>query len=293
MDNPSFFPNDLVGLPKRKSLSSKTDYGRILVVGGATGMAGAPAMCGSAAMRSGAGLVELSVPECIAVACTGFDPCLMTHARPSSENGTFSLSALDSILERTTRCDVIVCGPGMGRSEAVRAIVSLLWREALVPAVFDADAISALATESSTILQQHAGPRIITPHEGEWRRLQPTPQQSDRKSLETAAETVARFANITVLLKGSRTLVTQGDRSWHNPTGNPGMATAGSGDVLSGILAALIGQGLDTFDAARLATWIHGAAGDAAARRFSQVSMTARDIIDCLPEIFLSLEKLS
>ena len=128
-------------------------------------MAGAPAMCGSAAMRSGAGLVELSVPECIAVACTGFDPCLMTHARPSSENGTFSLSALDSILERTTRCDVIVCGPGMGRSEAVRAIVSLLWREALVPAVFDADAISALATESSTILQQHAGPRIITPHE--------------------------------------------------------------------------------------------------------------------------------
>lgn len=283
-------PTDLPRLAERRPDSSKRDYGRVAVVGGAAGMAGAPALTATAALKSGAGLVELLVPASVVTIAAGFDPCVMTHGLPARDEGTFASDALAEIVDRAARADAVAIGPGIGRSDAVRRIVAELWRRLPQPAVFDADALFALAALDRATLAAHAGPRILTPHAGEMLRLLGEnpggPLAGDRTLLEREATALAAAADIVIVLKGAGSLVVDRGRRCRNETGNPGMATAGTGDVLTGVIAALLAQGLAAFEAARLATWIHGRAGDAAAADLGPVSMTARDLLERLHVAF-------
>lgn len=285
----SIRPHDLPSLPPRAAASHKFDYGRVVVVGGSAGMAGAPALSAMAALRSGAGLVELLVPEAVVTIAAGFDPCVMTLGLASAD-GAFAAAAAVEILARATRADAVACGPGLGRGEAAGQIARTLWRECPKPCVFDADAVFALSSEPAASLASHAGPRILTPHEGEMRRLLHREDRPPRGDLERLARDFAMTTGSIVVLKGPRTLVASGDAIAHNTTGNPGMATAGAGDVLTGIVAALIAQKLAAFDAARLAAWVHGRAGDLAAGAIGQVSLVATDILHSLPDAFREIE---
>lgn len=284
---------DLPQLVPRAAAASKRDFGRVVVAGGGAGMAGAPALAAMAALRSGAGLVELLVPEPIAAVAAGFDPCLMTHGLPAAD-GTFIAAAGPALLERMAAADAVAIGPGMGRSAPVRDLVLRLWRDVAAPAVFDADALWALAAAPAGALEQHAGPRVLTPHAGEMLRLvgrdPAAAEAGDRPLLEAAAAGVAAAASAIVVLKGAGSFLVGAGRQARNETGNPGMATAGTGDVLTGVVAALLAQGLDAFAAARLAVWAHGRAGDAAAADLGRTSMTARDLLDRLHVAFQELE---
>jgi len=276
-------PADLPRLRPRDAASSKRDYGRVAVIGGGVGMAGAPALSAMAALRSGAGLVELLVPEVVLTIAAAFDPCVMTHGL-AAEQGGFAAAAGEAIAVRAAQADAIAVGPGIGRTRPVQDIVLDLWRNLSRPAVFDADALWALAQVPREQLRTHAGPRVITPHQGEMQRLLARPATADvmRSDLERAAAALAVEIDAVIVLKGAGTFIVGDGRSARNETGNPGMATAGTGDVLTGVVAALLAQGVPSFAAARLAAWVHGRAGDAAAHDLGQVSMTARDLLDRL-----------
>ncbi|MDG1991330.1 MAG: NAD(P)H-hydrate dehydratase [Pirellulales bacterium] len=279
-------PESLPKLPVRIRESSKFDYGRVVLVAGSRGLAGAAALSSMAALRGGAGLVEAIVPESIQSTVAGFDPCVMTHGLPEDGAGRFSLSALSGIRDRCQNADVVALGPGLGRSDDLVKIVHDLWRTLSIPVVLDADALWALAQDAEWQKIEHAGARVLTPHAGELLRLlgsSPSREKKqERKELETAASLLARATKSVVVFKGPASLITDGKTNIHNETGNPGMATAGTGDVLTGVLAALLAQRLGAFDAARLGTWIHGAAGDEAVDRNGECSLTARDILLCL-----------
>ena len=281
---------DLPRLPRRSRETSKHDYGRVVMVGGAAGMAGAPALAAMAALRSGAGLVEALVPEHVAAITAGFDPCVMTRGLPGRNEGTFATAALEEIEAFAQRADAVAVGPGLGRSDAVIQIVSHLWRHLPQPAVFDADALWVLSHFDRGTLASHAGPRILTPHAGEMLRLLGADPSSgeadDRAMLEREAAALAGAIDAVIVLKGPATLIVDHSRQSHNDTGNPGMATAGTGDVLTGVTAALVAQRLSPFDAARLAVWVHGRAGDVAAEALGEISMTARDLLDQLHVAF-------
>lgn len=283
-------PADLPRLGRRSRETSKRDYGRVAIVGGATGMAGAPALAGMAALKSGAGLVEVLVPETVTAITACFDPCVMTRGLSATADGTVSNVAEPFLRERLGACTAAAIGPGMGRSVDVTAIVQHLWWDLAQPTVFDADAIWALAHMPRAEQQRHAGSRVLTPHTGEMLRLlgadPASPRSRDRAWLEAMATEVAAMVDVIVVLKGPATLVTDGRRQAHNETGNPGMATGGTGDVLTGVITALLAQGLAPFDAARLGTWIHGQAGDLAAADLGEISMTARDLLERLPAAF-------
>jgi NAD(P)H-hydrate epimerase len=210
----------------------------------------------------------------------------MTHGLPTSSEGTLSIAAADLISPKLDMASALAVGPGMGRSPDVVAIVARLWAETTIPSVFDADALWALGHVPTGDLARCGGLRIVTPHAGEMLRLMgrnPSgPEAHDRGFLAGLAREFAAETGAVVVLKGAGTLVVGDAREAVNETGNPGMATAGTGDVLSGVVAALLAQGLDPFDAARLGAWVHGAAGDAAAAELGQVSMTARDLLDRL-----------
>jgi ADP-dependent NAD(P)H-hydrate dehydratase len=292
-----------IALPERLDGVDKFACGRIAVVGGSSGMAGAAALSALAALRSGAGLVELHVPDAVLGIAASFSPCVMTRGHASASDGTFAPSAVQPLLDRSCVVDVLACGPGLGRTAATIELVRQLWTACRSPAVFDADGLWALAQLDHTTLAAPAGPRLLTPHGGELLRFLPTGDASGspapqtgklrpaRSELEEAAVSLAVSARAIVVLKGPASLVTDGTHRWHNTSGNPGMATAGSGDVLTGVIAALCGRGLCLSDAARLGVWVHGHAGDVAASQLSQTSLIATDLIDHLPDGFLMLEQ--
>jgi ADP-dependent NAD(P)H-hydrate dehydratase len=288
-------PPDLPRLPPRRRESSKYDYGRVVVVAGSRGMAGAAALASMAALRSGAGLVEAVVPESIQATVAGFDPCVMTGGLPEDEAGRLDAAALPLIRERAASADAVAVGPGLGRNEAIIEIVAKLWKTLPMPAVFDADALWALSQLAPPAVADHAGPRVLTPHAGELQRLlgegPSRAAAADRERLEQAAIALARDTGCVLVFKGPDSLITDGSRQAHNETGNPGMATAGTGDVLTGVIAALIGQGLEAYEAARLGAWVHGAAGDAAAQTFGQLPLTARRVTESLYVGYASLEE--
>lgn len=284
----SEFP--LPQLPPRAQDSHKGDFGRALFIGGSRGMSGAVALAGIAALRSGAGLVTLAVPDVCLETVAHFEPSLMTAPLACDAAGRLSAEAADRILELASTATCVACGPGLGRSEELTELVTWLYRTVKLPMVFDADGLTALAARSRA-LADPAGPRVLTPHPGEFRRLAasempPSADAGDRQTMEMQAVHMARHSNSVLVLKGHRTLVTDGVRSAHNTTGNPGMATGGSGDVLTGVIVALICQGLAPLDAARLGVHIHGLAGDFAAQQRGQVSMIASDLPRFLPAAF-------
>ena len=282
--NPDPIEARLPRLAERDAESHKGDFGLVLIIGGSRGMAGAVGLAGMAALRGGAGLVRLAVPDvCLeTVAC--FEPSYMTVGLPCDVSGRISLSARTRIVELAQAADVVACGPGMGRSLGLNVLVSWLYSHLPNPMVVDADGLNALSAKAE-VLSRPAGPRILTPHPGEFARLLGKRPDCAAEQQPAAME-LAKRSGAVVVLKGHRTLVTDGDSQTVNSTGNPGMATGGSGDVLTGLIAALACQGVPPLDAARLGVYLHGLAGDLAADRLGQESLIAADLIDFLPEAF-------
>ena len=254
-----------------------------LVVGGSRGMAGAAALAGMAALRGGAGLVRLAVPEPCLDTVAGFEASYMTVPLPADDAGRIAPEAFERLVELIEPATVVACGPGLGRSPGLDRLVARLYREVGKPMVFDADALNALATEPAA-LSHPGGPRVLTPHPGEFAGLIAKKLDGEERN-DAAVELAARCGGV-VVLKGHRTLVTDGSRRAINTTGNPGMATGGSGDVLTGLITALACQGLEPFDAARLGVHLHGLAGDLAAEEIGQVSLVAGDLIQFISEAF-------
>lgn len=289
-DSTTHSQSDLPTLPRRSADGHKGDYGKVLLVGGSRGMSGAIALAGMACLRSGAGLVTLAVPDACLDVVASFEPSYMTIPLPCDERGRLSVAAQERLAELADTATCIACGPGLGRSPRVTDLVAWMYEVLPQPIVFDADALYALS-ERHDRLDDAAGPRILTPHLGEFKRLIGD-NQIDREKAELFAAQLAIRRRVVILLKGHETVITDGRRSVHNRTGNPGMATGGSGDVLTGVISALIGQGLGLFEAARLGAHVHGLAGDLAAERLGITSMIASDIVAHLPAAFSSLESL-
>lgn len=268
-------------LPPRPPESHKGDFGLALVVGGSRGMAGAVALAGMAALRGGAGLVRLAVPEVCLETVASFEPSYMTVPLPCDRAGRISWRARGEIVELAEAADAVACGPGLGRSAGLEALVSDLYARLGKPMVVDADGLNALSARRE-VLGSPGGARILTPHPGEFARLMGRDRVAAHER-EPAAVELAGHCGVVVVLKGHRTLITDGRQRATNTTGNPGMATGGSGDVLTGLVTALACQGLAPFEAARLGVFLHGLAGDLAAAELGQQAMIASDLIRFLP----------
>jgi len=278
--------SDLPRLAARRPDAHKGDFGKLLVVGGSVGLTGAACLAASSALRSGAGLVTVAAPERAAGIVTTVQPCAMTLPLAQTETGGVSVRAAPAILEFLERADALVLGPGLGLSPDSVTLVERLLRALPCPAVVDADGLNALARQTA-LLDRCPRPIVLTPHPGEMRRLDDAAAEGMAKDRAAYARTFARRFDGVLVLKGKETVVSDGERSYRNCTGNPGLATGGTGDVLSGVLGALLGQGLDAFDAAVLAVYLHGRAGDLAAERRGEIGMIASDVVDALPRAFL------
>ena len=271
---------ELPALKLRPVDAHKGSFGRVLLIGGSRGMGGAIALSAMAALRSGSGLVTAAIPESVADTVASFDPCIMTL--PCRDNGG-QFSSLPSILkQQLPLSDVIAIGPGMGRGVDRYFLESVLGVDK--PVVIDADAIHVLA-DAHLAISKRSAPTILTPHPGEFSNLT-NQEYADRAATEQAADLFAKENACVMVLKGHRTLVTDGTTNYRNESGNVGMASAGSGDVLTGVIASLVGQGYSAFEAATLGVYLHGRAGDFAAEELGAVSMVASDILDSLSDAF-------
>lgn len=271
-------------LPSRNPEGHKGTYGSVLIVAGSRGMAGAAALAGMAALRGGAGLVTVACPESIASLVSSFEPSYLTLPLPCDADGKLLSSGADSLLSR--KHDVMALGPGLGQSAELSHLVARLVTSVDKPLVIDADGLNLLAPQMD-LLRKRSGPTILTPHPGEFARLQGAGVSSETPAREEAAVSFATQHCVILILKGHGTIITDGNRLVVNPTGNPGMATGGTGDVLTGLLAALRGQGMSDFDAAQLAVYLHGLAGDIVAKEKGEISLIARDLVEALPPAFL------
>lgn len=266
-------------LPDRKADSHKGDYGKILLLCGSRGYTGAAALAAMGALRSGAGLVYLAVPESI----YAIEACKLTEAIVlplPDEGGTIAMSALPEIRRLLPKMDAVLIGCGLGQSEGTRAVLETVLREFSGPVVVDADGINLLAKHMDILRERHA-PTILTPHAGEFVRI-----GGDNKA-DRVSET-QRFAGeygCILLLKGHETVISDGKETYVNQTGNPGMAVGGSGDVLSGIIVSLLGQGIEPLKAAACGAWLHGKAGDICAEEIGQYGMLPTDLVEVLPRL--------
>jgi len=282
--------NEVPRLPPRRFDTHKGTFGKVLIVAGSRGMSGAAVLCGRAALRSGAGLVQVATPACAQAVVAAGNPCYTTFAIHQLADGTFSDAAASETVQWAQSADAVAIGPGLGQghdaANLVRRVVSEL---PATPIVLDADALNVLAPYTNEFLER-AAPLVLTPHPGEFARLTGLPaNEVQARREELAVEFASRFG-VVLLLKGANTLVTDGTRLYRNSTGNPAMATGGCGDVLTGAIAALLGQRLAPFEAAVLGAWAHGRAGDLAAATLGQTGLTAVDVIEQLPHAFRQRE---
>jgi NAD(P)H-hydrate epimerase len=283
---------ELPVLPPRAPDSHKGDFGRILVVAGSRGMSGAAALCGQGALRGGAGLVHVAVPEEILPIIASANPCYLTGPLPQDEHGRLAAEAGDGLRALVKANDVTAMGPGLGQSRAITGLVLDVLKEAPGPLILDADALNALQGQTKH-LRGRSVPPVLTPHPGEFARLTGGAPPAGGAQREEQSVRFAAGHGVVLLLKGHGTLVTDGRRVYCNTTGNPGMATGGSGDVLTGLIAALLGQGLKPFAAAQLGVYLHGLAGDLARDEVGEVSLIASDLLQYLPSAFNALLRAS
>lgn len=267
-------------LSPRQPDDHKGTFGTALIVGGSRGMSGAAALAGMAALRGGAGLVRLAVADAILDIVAGFEPAYTTIPLPADRGGRIAWTARKAIVAAAEQATVVGLGPGLGKSMGLTALVCWLYQHLAQPMVIDADALNALSTRPE-VLPHPGGPRILTPHPGEFARL--FGRRIDIAEREAVADEAAARWGVVVVLKGHGTCVSDGRRRAINATGNPGMATGGTGDVLTGLITALACQKLSPWEAARLGVHLHGLAGDLAAEELGQVSLTANDLIRFLP----------
>ena len=284
-------PPEIPLLSPRPRDAHKGTMGRLVIIGGSPGLTGAVSLAAHAALRSGAGLVTCAVASGIhsilEVKCT--EPMSVPLPDDGGKGilGAGSIAALDACLDRA---DAVVVGPGIGRAEETSAFLRELLPALEIPCLIDADALWHLSRLPQ--LWASGSLRVLTPHEGEFRRLHPSPGGlSTRVDLEAEAVRMAHERGVTVVLKGPGSLVTDGERRFSNPTGNAGLATGGSGDVLAGILGAFLARGDSAWNAAVRGVFVHGLAGDLAARKLGEDSLIAGDVIDHLPGAFAQLPR--
>lgn len=266
-------------LPPRQPQTHKGDYGKILLICGSRGYTGAAALAAMGALRSGAGVVYLLVPESIYEIEAGKLWESVVIPAPD-EKGMLAESAAEKIKEYLPKMDAVLIGPGLGQSAGTLLAVKTVLTQFDRPVVLDADGINVLAAHKD-ILRGRTAPTILTPHMGEFVRI--GGQNIDDRV--QAAQILSRELGSIVLLKGHRTVITDGDAVVVNETGNPGMATGGSGDVLAGVIVSLLGQGLAPLDAAACGAYLHGAAGDLAAQSIGQYGMLPTDMLQFLPRL--------
>jgi len=253
-------------------------------------MAGAAALTGLAAMRSGAGLVTLGVPRSLnAVVQKKISPVLMTFPLPETRKKTLSVSACRPLKSQLKKFRAVGVGPGLSEDKSTRNLILKLIETVSLPMVIDADGLNALARKPE-VINKCRHPRILTPHPGEMVRLTGLSKDQIASNRRNIAREFARIHGCIVLLKGHNTIVADpSGKIYTNRSGNAGMATAGSGDVLTGMITAFLGQGLAPFEAAKLGAYLHGKAGDLSARKKTRLAMIATDIIDSIP---LALKKM-
>lgn len=268
----------LAHLPERKPESHKGDYGKILLLCGSRGFTGAAALASMGALRAGAGLVYLGVPECIyAIEAVKLnEPVVMPLP---DENGMLAERAWEKIGPMLPNMDAVLFGCGSGLGHGPEEILLRLMKEAKCPLVIDADGIT-LVSRHKDILRDRQAAAILTPHEGELARL--NPPQGDRV---TSTVTLAQDLGCVILRKGHRTLITDGQTVYRNRSGNPGMAVGGSGDVLAGIIMSLLGQGVPPVEAAACGAWFHGRAGDLCAETMGMRGLLPTDMVEMLPRL--------
>jgi ADP-dependent NAD(P)H-hydrate dehydratase len=264
----------------------KGTFGRVLILAGSVGMTGAAALSGRAALRAGAGLVRVATSRSALPIVAAIEPCYTTLPLPEDDDGRASAKALHAILNAVQDNDVVAVGPGLGQSDGLRSIVETLVQQQDLQLLIDGDGLNNLSRIPGWPTKCRAQV-ILTPHPGEMKRLWSGLFRDGmpRDRQETTIR-VAQATRAVVALKGAGTVVTDGRHVYVNTTGNPGMATAGSGDVLTGLTAALVGQGMGRLDATILGVYLHGMAGDIASNRLGQISLMATDILDALPEAF-------
>lgn len=266
-------------LPDRNPWGHKGNFGKLLLLCGSRGYTGAAFFAAMGALRSGAGLVFLGVPESI----YGIEAVKLNEPvifpLPDA-GGRLSADAVPEILTRLPQMDAVLVGPGLGQSEGTLAVVRAVLEKAECPVVVDADGINVLSAHRD-LLRGRKLPTVLTPHDGEFARLGGVIGE-DRMA---AAAALAEELGCVVLLKGHETCITDGTDGYLNPTGNPGMAVGGSGDVLAGVITALLGAGLPPLEAAACGAWLHGAAGDRCAAELGQYGMLPTDMLSALPRL--------
>ena len=266
-------------LPDRNENAHKGNSGKILLLCGSRGYTGAAYLAAMGALRSGAGLIFLGVPESIyAIEAVKLNEPVVFPL--PDEAGKLSEAAIPEILERLPKMDAVLIGPGLGQSEGTFKVVKAVLENAACPVVLDADGINVICGHKD-ILRGRTNPTILTPHDGEFARLGGI-IGDDRSA---AAVEMARELGCILLLKGHRTVITDGETIYINHTGNPGMAVGGSGDVLAGIIVSLLGQGIDSLKVAACGDWLHGAAGDLCADEIGQYGMIPGDMVAALPRL--------
>lgn len=273
-------------LPERPEEGHKGTFGKVSILAGCEGFTGAPVFAANAAVHGGTGLVFLQVPRCVypivAVNCA--------EAMPSpvdDRNGKAALSAYETVYERMMSCDAVLIGPGMGRSAESDELIQKLTETVTKPMVLDADGLNAVSGHID-VLSRRSYPTVLTPHDGEFRRLTGHFPGEDR---EAEARALAKSTGAVVVLKGHRTTTAAPDgTAFVNTTGNAGMAKGGSGDVLGGLIVSLMAQGMDALHAAASAVWIHGRAGDLCKRSCGERYMTPTDMTAMLAPVLKALE---
>lgn len=270
--------------PERPADGHKGTFGSVLVVAGSEGMSGAACLTGRGALHGGAGLVTVASPRCISKVVAASHPSYMTLPLPD-EDGRLSADAVSSIDGFLKTGTVIAIGPGLGHTGPVGTVVHRLYQHCSQPMVVDADGLNALALETEKLSDRPDGAvRILTPHPGEFSRLTGLDTATVQQQREQLAIDFARRFEITLLLKGANSIITDGNSVAVNTTGDTGLATGGSGDVLTGLIASLLAQGMNAFDATHLGAYIHGLAGECASLALTDRYVTSLDIVNHLSQ---------
>lgn len=282
-------PFTLPAIPRRPADGHKGTFGKVIVIGGSIGMSGAVSLASVSALRTGSGLVTAAIPRAIQNVVAGNEPCVMTIGLKDDPETGLSEVSEEMVISLIEGRDALAIGPGLGKGSAAARLVESLLRLAKCPLVVDADGLN-LAAEARLFSRELQCPCVITPHPGEFARLTGRSITEIEKHREEIAQEFAESHSMVVALKGPGTIVTDGIRLFRNTTGNSGMGTGGSGDVLTGIVVSLLGQQLPAFEATALAVHAHGLAGDVAAEQFTERGMIASDLLKCLPEAWRRLE---
>ncbi len=275
-------------LPQRDPAAHKGTFGRVLMIGGSRGMAGSIALGSIAALHTGSGLVTAAVPDRCLETVASFHAAIMTTPLADDDGGRFSIDAAGQLGPLLSTASAIGCGPGMTTQRGSIRLVERLLQATDIPRVMDADALNSMVLLDWACSAGDGGPLVLTPHPGEFARLSGV-SAADRQGQCDAAVELAGRTGAVIVLKGAPSLVIGNGEVWTNTTGNPALATAGSGDVLTGVLASLLGQGLSIWDAARLGVWMHGRAGDIAAEQIGAPGVTAPAISACLGQVAAEL----